>query len=243
MLTAVSAARAGRSRCYESKTHPEFGSTCGSPHFALVYGSLPCKVMLRGSARRQLIGWGCWQGQQLVLSESFDLTLNEFMKQLWDDCKFDQTGLEPPSSKQRYLEQSGVGAAREHEQGFCKARLKEKLRCRACHTARCIMLLLHPVAVASCCCCTMSLLHPVAVASCRCCILLLLHHVAVASCRCCRGSLAQIFAGLAVLHSHNLTHHGLASHGVYEVSLLVPLRCDSCGDVRCGSCLTGPQAR
>ena len=104
LLTAVSAARAGRSRCYESKTHPEFGSTCGSPHFALVYGSLPCKVMLRGSARRQLIKWGCWQGQQLVLSESFDLTLNGFMKQLWDDCKFDQTG-EPPSGKQRCLEQ------------------------------------------------------------------------------------------------------------------------------------------
>ena len=107
----------------------------------------------------------------------------------------------------------------------------------------CILSLLHPVAVASCRCCIMSLLHHVAVASCRCCIMSLLHHVAVASCRCCRGSLAQIFAGLAVLHSHNLTHHGLASHGVYEVSLLVPLRCDSCGDVRCGSCLTGPQAR
>jgi len=118
---------AARSRCYESKTHTDFGSTCGSPHFALVYGSLPCK------------------GQQLVLSESFDLTLDGFMQQLWDDCKFDQTG-----------------AAREHEQGFCKSRLKEKLR----------------------------------------------------------GSLAQIFAGLAVLHSHNLTHHGLASHAVYEVRQL-----------------------
>ena len=59
---------------------------------------------MKGSARQQLIGWGCWQGQQLVLSESFDLTLDGFMQQLWDDCKFDQTG-EPASGKQRCLEQ------------------------------------------------------------------------------------------------------------------------------------------